>query len=175
MGLRRGERLRMVDDEDLLVALLNSAPVVDGVVSEALRGRQGAEFVARFGGAGSTDELGNLRRMRAALHDTIRANADVSHQLAELVSAAAMVPDVTPDGIHWTLRVPPDEELAVRAALAWSRVMSELPGRLRPCANTECNLFLVDHSRPGTARWCSMATCGNRMKARSHAKRQRSA
>ncbi|MGN0119211.1 MAG: CGNR zinc finger domain-containing protein, partial [Streptomyces albidoflavus] len=54
-----------------------------------------------------------------------------------------------------------------------SRVTTELPGRLRPCANPRCNLFLIDHSRPGTARWCSMATCGNRMKARSHARRRR--
>ncbi|WP_326937864.1 CGNR zinc finger domain-containing protein [Frigoribacterium sp. Leaf415] len=54
---------------------------------------------------------------------------------------------------------------------AWSSVTSTLPGRLRACANDECNLFLVDHSRPGTAKWCSMATCGNRMKARAHARR----
>ncbi|WP_342211769.1 MULTISPECIES: CGNR zinc finger domain-containing protein [Frigoribacterium] len=54
---------------------------------------------------------------------------------------------------------------------AWSSVTSRLPGRLRACANDECNLFLVDHSRPGSAKWCSMATCGNRMKARTHARR----
>ncbi|NJC55654.1 CGNR zinc finger domain-containing protein [Brevibacterium marinum] len=47
------------------------------------------------------------------------------------------------------------------------------PGRLRACANTECNLFLIDHSRPGTAKWCSMFTCGNRMKVRAHAQRTR--
>jgi predicted RNA-binding Zn ribbon-like protein len=43
-----------------------------------------------------------------------------------------------------------------------------MPGRLRPCANPECRLFLLDESRSGTARWCSMATCGNRLKARRH-------
>ncbi|WP_425503278.1 CGNR zinc finger domain-containing protein [Psychromicrobium silvestre] len=43
-----------------------------------------------------------------------------------------------------------------------------MPGRLRPCANLECNKFLIDHSRPNTARWCSMADCGNRLKARRH-------
>ncbi|MEV0277804.1 CGNR zinc finger domain-containing protein [Streptomyces sp. NPDC050610] len=30
----------------------------------------------------------------------------------------------------------------------------------------------VDHSRPGTARWCSKAACGNRMKARTHARKR---
>ena len=31
----------------------------------------------------------------------------------------------------------------------------------------------IDHSRPGTAKWCSMSTCGNRMKVRAHARRTR--
>ena len=47
------------------------------------------------------------------------------------------------------------------------------PGRLRPCANDECRLFLIDRSKAGTARWCSMAVCGNRMKARRHYERAR--
>jgi predicted RNA-binding Zn ribbon-like protein len=29
-------------------------------------------------------------------------------------------------------------------------------------------LFLLDRTRAGTARWCSMSVCGNRMKARRH-------
>ena len=45
------------------------------------------------------------------------------------------------------------------------------PGRLRPCANDECRLFLIDHSKANAARWCSMAVCGNRMKARRHYQR----
>nr|WP_308471387.1 MULTISPECIES: CGNR zinc finger domain-containing protein [unclassified Pseudoclavibacter] len=57
--------------------------------------------------------------------------------------------------------------------LAWSSVITEFPGRLRACANHECTQFLVDHSRPGTAKWCSMAVCGNRMKARTHARRSK--
>jgi predicted RNA-binding Zn ribbon-like protein len=34
-------------------------------------------------------------------------------------------------------------------------------------------LFLIDHSKPNKARWCSMAVCGNRMKARRHYERSR--
>ncbi|WP_232240778.1 CGNR zinc finger domain-containing protein [Kutzneria sp. 744] len=29
------------------------------------------------------------------------------------------------------------------------------------------------HSKPNSARWCSMAVCGNRMKARRHYQRTR--
>ncbi|MGO4300955.1 CGNR zinc finger domain-containing protein [Leifsonia sp. RAF41] len=43
---------------------------------------------------------------------------------------------------------------------------------LGPCANPDCSKFLIDHSRPNSARWCSMAECGNRMKARRHYARQ---
>jgi predicted RNA-binding Zn ribbon-like protein len=32
----------------------------------------------------------------------------------------------------------------------------------------------IDHSRPKSARWCSMAECGNWMKACSHHARQTS-
>jgi predicted RNA-binding Zn ribbon-like protein len=77
-------------------------------------------------------------------------------------------PAVAADGIAWTFSVAPDRELAVRAVLAWDTLTRQSPGRLRPCANEQCRLFLIDHSRAGAARWCSMAICGNRMKARRY-------
>ncbi|GGJ34413.1 hypothetical protein GCM10010121_052110 [Streptomyces brasiliensis] len=48
-----------------------------------------------------------------------------------------------------------------------------VPGRLRACANPECRRFLLDRSRTNKGRWCSMAVCGNRMKARRHYERTR--
>ncbi|MBO3095507.1 CGNR zinc finger domain-containing protein [Cellulomonas dongxiuzhuiae] len=163
----------MVEDEDLLLAVLNSSPVVDGAVTEELEGAAGRELVARFGGAGTASELASVRRARAALHAVIRGQDDAQEQVAAMLRNASLVPEVTATGVRWELSAPADERLAARAVMAWSRVQQELPGRLRPCANDECNLFLVDHSRPGTAKWCSMAVCGNRMKVRSHAERAR--
>lgn len=63
--------------------------------------------------------------------------------------------------------------MAVEAVLAWSELQETAPGRLRPCANPECQLFLIDRSKTNKARWCSMAVCGNRMKARRHYQRTR--
>ncbi len=63
--------------------------------------------------------------------------------------------------------------LAVEVVLAWATAEEQLPGRLRPCANDECQLFLLDRSRANRARWCSMAVCGNREKARRHYERTR--
>jgi len=40
--------------------------------------------------------------------------------------------------------------------------------RIRQCANSECLWLFVDASKNGTRRWCDMASCGNRAKARRH-------
>jgi len=163
-------------DEELLLALLNSAPVVDGRPEDRLDGASGRRLARDWGGTGTAAELARLRRARDAIQAVVRGADTAPAAVADLtavVDGAVRTPRVTADGVAWELRVPPDDRLPVDAVLAWSSVTTRLPGRLRPCANDECALFLVDHSRPGTARWCSMATCGNRMKARAHARRSR--
>lgn len=162
----------MVEDEELLLTVLNSAPVIDGHRTDALAGEGAAEWVRARGGQGTREECDRLRLVRDALHPLIRRTSSEVGELTAVLDRARLRPVVSPTGVSWHLEAAPEEELAVRVVLAWSRVMAELPRRLRACANEECNLFLVDHSRPGTARWCSMAVCGNRMKARTHARRQ---
>ncbi len=49
------------------------------------------------------------------------------------------------------------------AAGTWSR--------LKVCANEACQRAFYDASRNRSARWCSMARCGNRMKGRSYRQR----
>ncbi|KQR46240.1 hypothetical protein ASF82_01540 [Frigoribacterium sp. Leaf164] len=162
----------MLENEDLLLALLNSAPAIDGVPTDALEGAEGRALALRWGGTGTDRESAQLADVRRLLQAVVRGGgAGPVDELAAVLEGAVQVPRVTPAGVRWELRAPDDEKLAVRAVLAWSGVAEELPGRLRACANDECNLFLVDHSRPGTAKWCSMAVCGNRMKARAHASR----
>lgn len=39
------------------------------------------------------------------------------------------------------------------------------PLRIRKCGNPVCSLYYYDTSKNHTRRWCSMALCGNRMKA----------
>ena len=164
----------MERDEALLLAVLNSEPVIDGHRSDHLDGDSGDRFAHRWGGTGSLTERAELRRVRSALHAVIRdSDEEAVSLLSEVVSRATQVPQVTPHGLSWQLEAPADRLLAVQTIAAWSSVMARFPGRVRACANAECNLFLVDHSRPGTAKWCSMAACGNRMKARAHAKRAR--
>jgi predicted RNA-binding Zn ribbon-like protein len=44
--------------------------------------------------------------------------------------------------------------------------------RLKVCANEACQLAFYDSSRNRSARWCSMARCGNRMKGRAYRERR---
>lgn len=164
----------MAQDEDLLIAVLNSAPVLAGTPQEQLTGKAGMQLARNFGGTGSPEELATLIKVRDSLQQAIRGNDQALADLSQLTSDIVMTPNVTAAGIHWELSAPATSLLAARTLVAWSEVQHERPGRLRACANTECNLFLVDRSRPGTAKWCSMATCGNRIKVRAHAKRNRS-
>jgi predicted RNA-binding Zn ribbon-like protein len=163
-------------DEELLLAVLNSAPVVDGRRDDRLDSASGRQLARTWGGTGTAAELDRLRRARDAIQAVVRGDAaapDAVADLAAVVAGVVRTPRVTAEGVDWELSAPRDDRLPVEAVLAWSSVTARLPGRLRPCANDECELFLLDRSRPGTARWCSMATCGNRMKARAHARRTR--
>jgi predicted RNA-binding Zn ribbon-like protein len=90
--------------------------------------------------------------------------------LRRYLTDTRQVPDIGPDGVAWSL----EADWPARLVLAWGELERDMPGRLRPCANEECRLFLIDHSRAGTARWCSMSGCGNRMKARRHYSRTKS-
>jgi predicted RNA-binding Zn ribbon-like protein len=47
-------------------------------------------------------------------------------------------------------------------------LLSTHPGRVRRCNLPPCGCYFVDTSRSGRRRWCAMALCGNRAKARRH-------
>ncbi|QSB23675.1 CGNR zinc finger domain-containing protein [Curtobacterium sp. 24E2] len=183
----------MDHDEALLLEVLNSAPVVDGRQTDSLEGTGAAALARAWGGTGTATEREQLRRARDAVQSVVRGDTAAAvdeltrivdgtvrtphgsvDELTRIVDGTVRTPHVSRDGVAWELRTDdPDHRLPVQVVLAWSDVSARLPGRLRACANDACNLFLVDHSRPGTAKWCSMATCGNRMKARAYAGRAR--
>jgi len=164
-----------ISDEEFMLALLNTTPVVDGVPTDDLEDPdQARKWLAGAGGRGTDAELGHVREVRAMLQAVVRGERP-AEVLAPALRGAALRPAIRDDEITWTLSVAPERELAVRAILTWDALAKSNPGRLRPCANDECRLFLIDHSRAGTARWCSMAICGNRMKARRHYQRSRTA
>ena len=160
-------------DEGFLLAVLNSTPVVDGVPTDEFADSDRARaWLASAGGLGTEAELQQVLEVRQALQAVVRGEQppDV---MAPAIQGVTYVSAMEDGQITWTLSVSPDRELAVRAVLAWDALARHSPGRLRACANDECRLFLIDHSKANAGRWCSMAVCGNRMKARRHYQRIR--
>jgi len=154
------------DDEALLLDLLNTTPVVDGSASDLLAEPATARrWQAEHGVA--DDDLADLVAVRQVLQDVVRAKSTPA-ALHPFLDGVHLRPVASEHGIDWRVA---GATAATRAVLAWDRLRITSPGRLRACANSECRLFLIDRSKPNTARWCSMAICGNRMKARRHYRR----
>jgi predicted RNA-binding Zn ribbon-like protein len=147
------------DWSEVLLDLLNTTPVVDGVGTDVLS----QSWLRVHGGPG--ENLDAVRRVRDDLQKVVRGQADAA-ALNNYLASVRQMPRVDDDGLHWELDESAD--WTARVVLAWGEVQRDRPGRLRACANDECQLFLLDRSRGGTGRWCSMSGCGNRMKARRH-------
>ncbi|MFE2642634.1 CGNR zinc finger domain-containing protein [Streptomyces nigra] len=154
--------------EDMLLELLNTTPIVGGHVTDALAVPvEGRAWVRDHGGTGTSEEVRTLMAARDALQDVVRGTREPAC-LEEFLEGASSVPRIRNGAVTWSLEVPASRRPAVESVLTWAGLQETKPGRLRPCANPQCRRFLLDRSKPNSARWCSMAECGNRMKARRH-------
>jgi predicted RNA-binding Zn ribbon-like protein len=150
-----------------------------GVVQDPARFADAAES-----GKGRAAALAQLVTTRTALRDVAHAVAheDVpdakaidevnramrSHQRIELVAAK--------DGCrlgHSHVGDPIDDVLARIAEPIVREIGEGHDDRIRICASDDCRWLFYDESRSGRRRWCDMATCGNRAKARRHRARQK--
>jgi predicted RNA-binding Zn ribbon-like protein len=162
-----------VGDEAFLLDVLNSTPMIDAIEHDEMGTEEaGRSWLRAHGHPGTALEWEHLRAARVALQAVVRGQR-APRSLAALLQDVSYRASTDGDEVCWVLDVPPERSAAVRAVLAWDALRRARPGRLRPCENPECALFFVDHSKPNKARWCSMAACGNRMKARRHYERTR--
>jgi predicted RNA-binding Zn ribbon-like protein len=157
-----------VDWQAVLLDLLNTTPVIDGQMVDRLADPAAARKWLRAHGDPQCENVDTVRTARDDLQRVVRMQVGAS-VLRPYLTDVRQVPDIGADGLTWSLQA----DWPARLVLAWAELERDMPGRLRPCANDECRLFLIDRSRAGTARWCSMSGCGNRMKARRHYSRTR--
>lgn len=162
-------------DAALLLDMLNTEPVVGDLPvdrwSDAAELHRWLEERSLPRGAAT---LASARAVREDLRQVVWGERS-AQTLATWLEGARHVPLIGEEGaLVWRTKCPESAVLAVRTVLAYFDIAERRPGRLRPCGNPECRLFLLDTSRSNTARWCSMATCGNRLKARRHHARSRS-
>jgi predicted RNA-binding Zn ribbon-like protein len=73
----------------------------------------------------------------------------------------------------WTDRDALDRVLWPVAQSAWALLSSDELARVGECRGEGCGWLFLDTSKSHRRRWCSMAICGNREKARRHRERAR--
>ena len=95
-----------------------------------------------------------LRRFNCELQ---RAGANAVVRPGGTAYAAAWETTTSPDRVLWPI-VRSAEQLLLSPALE----------RVRECDGENCGWLFLDTSKAGRRRWCSMADCGNRAKARRH-------
>lgn len=62
-------------------------------------------------------------------------------------------------------------EIALLGPVAWSALDMLAAGnfeRVKQCPGDDCGWLFFDNSKNNSRRWCDMATCGNRTKAKRH-------
>lgn len=153
--------MEVINSPDALLDLLNSTPMIDGTPTELLDGA----WLRAHGVTGR--RVDDARRLRDELQQVVRGEAPaviLDVYLRGVTQTPSIGGDRDGDPVTWRVHA----DWPALMVLAWGEVQSAMPGRLRACANGECHLFLLDRSRGGTGRWCSMSECGNRMKARRH-------
>jgi len=162
----------------LVQAFVNSVDLQDGPETlstpEALAGWLSGHGLMS---AGATADQGDLRHavaLREALRGVIGANSggvvypvDVA-TLNEAASASKLRARFGSDG---KARLEPDVS-GVTGALgrivgaAFTAMAEDDWTRLRLCSSPTCRWAFFDRSRNRSSRWCTMASCGNREKAR---------
>ena len=93
---------------------------------------------------------------RSTLESVWKYASDCSFRL----SIAGDVPRFTcSDG------VPKDEAIGRLLGILYDSVKAGTWSRLKACRKDTCQFAFYDHSKNGSGVWCSMAVCGNRVKA----------
>jgi predicted RNA-binding Zn ribbon-like protein len=113
-----------------------------------------------------------LRTEILRIATAVAAGSEPNSADIETINAAAarppLVPALLPGGGTTVVAPTAAAALSTLARDAVDLFGGPLAARIRMCAADDCGLLLVDTSRPGKRRWCSMERCGNRAKVRTH-------
>lgn len=106
----------------------------------------------------------------ARLFGDPRRDADLT-LLNDCARLAPAVPQLTPAGCR--VEATPEQSLATVARAAVELLGGPDVTLLKECQRPECNQVFIDRSRGFRREWCSMTTCGNKVKGATYRARQR--
>lgn len=95
--------------------------------------------------------------------------AVLQHALAAAPARSRLVSSAS--GYAWEIESSLTSMTDLLAPVLWSAgdlIAGSAPHRIRRCANDACLWLFLDESKNASRRWCDMAACGNRAKARRH-------
>jgi predicted RNA-binding Zn ribbon-like protein len=151
--------------------------------SEAQRWARAAGLEAPPGSAGGgARELSRLRRLRQELYMLLAPLAAPPHRCAPgaLARLNRRLAELPARRLAWRegraawqwARSTPWQRLQAALVLSAAELLaSSDAAAVRQCQDARCGWLFLDHSQAGRRRWCSMAECGNRAKARRHQQR----
>lgn len=166
------------DVGDLVHWAVGSAGLAGEAVGEIERWARGHLAMA-------AELLAEAIALREAIYRIFRAlacgEAIADPDLAALNRALAAAPPrhrlaLAGAGYGWQIGLTKNSAPTLLAPVLWSAgdlLASDRRRSVRLCANGQCLWLFLDESKAGTRRWCNMASCGNRAKARRHYQRTR--
>ena len=150
---------------------------------EAERLRTGAQEHGR----GALTTLRRAVRLREAIYALFSAHAkgesppaDALGTLNEEIPGAysCLRVDSCREGFEWSLSCKDEGAAPILAPViraAADLLTSPDAARVRECGSESCSWLFLDRSKNASRRWCDMAVCGNRAKARRHYAREKKA
>jgi predicted RNA-binding Zn ribbon-like protein len=116
-------------------------------------------------------------QLREGLRLELAAHDDEKRPARTALSAAArdlkLLVEFGPDGPALVAAEQgPAAGLATLLGIVHAAAVDGTWERLKVCENEDCQWAYYDHSRNRSGKWCAMAVCGNRMKARTYRRRR---
>ncbi|MDO9410814.1 CGNR zinc finger domain-containing protein [Patulibacter sp.] len=171
---------RPLSDEPLPIDLVNTELWAEGERVDLIADTRGLQtWLAAIGRPEcpvTPAALARLHDARSAIRAVLEDDGDAAarRRLNAVLDRGRRREALGEDGPTSVVEVRLEEDrLPWEAAGALLRLLRTDRDRLRPCGGHGCVLWFHDASRSGRRQWCSMATCGNRAKARRHHARGR--
>jgi predicted RNA-binding Zn ribbon-like protein len=170
---------------DAVLKFVNTAHHERGITEEHLDSPAALDaFIAEHGLGRVEAKPADLRRaleVREALRDVMGANNGYelepgSVDVLNRAAARAKVVAAFDDNRSW--RIEPasngvDGALGRMLAAVFRSMSDGSWSRIKACGDPQCRWAFYDTAKNQSGRWCDMATCGNRMKARAFRERAR--
>jgi predicted RNA-binding Zn ribbon-like protein len=174
--VQNGERLELLPDFDAVLCWFQGAGLLSSRQVHDLQQQWGGSARAREVTAAMRQLRENLRVEIIAWEDTGKLHRCTLDEVNQVMTEHPMLARLKRNTNEvmtelWFEASQPEDLFAPLAHSAAVLFASVQRSRVRKCG--QCVLHFYDTSKKGTRRWCSMQLCGNRLKVKAYAGRQR--